>query len=212
MNLNFLIVDDHELIIKGIETSLRELYPNCSIKTANSAEEGIDILSSSEIDVLITDISMEGMSGVELCKHTKKRYPKIKVVVITQHKKVWIVKQLYHLNVDGLLLKDGATKELKVAFETILNGQRYFSGALNELLLSYMTRSTEVSINNIELTDREKEVLTLIGDEYTTKEISDKLHVGLKTIEAHRKNLLLKFDARNMVGLVKKAMEMGILE
>lgn len=212
MNLQFLIVDDHELIIKGIETNLLALYPNCNIKTANNAEEGIAILSSSKIDVLITDISMKGIGGVELCEHTKRRYPRIKVVVITQHKKVWIVKQLNHLNVDGLLLKDGAIKELKEALETIFSGQRYFSSSINELLLSYMTRSTEESINNIELTDREKEVLVLVGEEYTTKEIADKLHVGLKTIEAHRKNLMLKFDARNMVGLIKKAMNMGILD
>ena len=212
MNLKFLVVDDHDLIVKGIEAKLSDLYVNCNIKTANSAGQAIGILANSEIDVLITDISMKGMDGVELCKYTKMRYPGIKVLVVTQHKQVWIVKQLYHLNVDGLLLKGGATDEFKVALSSILNGQRYFSSSLNELLLSHMTRSTQISIQNIELTDREKEVLTLIGEEYTTKEIADKLHVGLKTIEAHRKNLLLKFDARNMVGLIKKAMEMGLLE
>ena len=212
MNLNFLIVDDHELIIKGIQYNLLELYPNCNIETANRAEEGMGILSSSKIDVLITDISMKDMDGVELCKHTKKRYPSIKVMVITQHKKVWVVKQLYHLKVDGLLLKEGANRELKVALETILNGKRYFTNTLNGLLLSHLTQRTEICINNIELTDREKEVLTLIGEEYTTKEIADKLHVGLKTIEAHRKNLMVKFDARNMVGLVKRAIMMGLME
>lgn len=212
MVLSFLVVDDHELILKGIQANLQDLYPDCKIKTADNAEKAIGILGNSEIDVLITDVSMKGMDGIELCKHTKKRYPNIKIVVITQHKKVWIVKQLYHLNVDGLLLKEGATEELQVAIKNIINGQRYFSSSLNNLLLSHLTRNTQVSINNVELTDREKKILALISEEYTTKEIADKLHVGLKTIEAHRKNLLLKFDARNMVGLVKKAMEMGLLD
>jgi len=155
---------------------------------------------------------MKGMDGIELCRKAKELYPEINIIVITQHKKVWIIKQLYSLQVEGVILKEDGISELTEAVKSIVKGVKYYTRSINEIILNYMVNKTHVEIRQIELTEREKEVLELIAQEYTTKEIGDKMFVSLKTVETHRKNLLVKFEVKNMVGLVKKAMELGLLD
>ena len=210
--LNFLIADDHELILNGMESLLAKTFVNSKITKVKSAEEALEKAGIQLFDFMITDISMEGMDGVDLCKTIKSKYPTTKIIVVTQHKKIWIIKKLYSLKVNGLILKEDSMEELVMAVKSIQKGTNYYTRSINDIILSYMINRTQTELQQIELTGREQEIIELIAQEYTTKEISEKLFLSHKTIETHRKNLLLKFEVRNMVGLVKKAMELGFLD
>ncbi len=210
--LTFLIADDHDLILKGIESLILFSFSGSGTEKVKSAEEAIEMLNQQSFDFLITDISMDGMDGVDLCRLVKNKHPETRIIVITQHKKIWIIKQLYSLKVDGLILKSDGIEELEHAINAILNNERYYTRSINDIILNYMVNQTQTSVGEIELTSREKDIIELIAQEYTTKEISKKLFISLKTVETHRKNLLVKFDVRNMVGLIKKAMELGFID
>ncbi|WP_025743210.1 response regulator [Aquimarina pacifica] len=215
MSLNpssFLICDDHEVVLQGLFNVIQKNWPNSKIDFAKSGSSAFKKFSHDDYHFLITDISMEGNDGIALCRKVKEHYPKTKIIVISQHKKIWMIKQLYTIQVDGLLLKEDSIQDLSEAIPAILSGKKYYTRSINEIILNYIVNKTEIEINQIELTFREEEIIQLIAQELTTQEISEKLFISKKTVETHRKNLLLKFGARNMVGLIKKAMELGFLD
>ena len=210
--MSFLIADDHELILMGISQVISKNFPDTKIFPVKSAEEAWKLLQSNTFEFLITDISMGNMSGIELCQKVRKGYPQIKIIVISQHKKVWMVKQLFSLNVEGLLLKEDACSEVIQAITAIQKREKYYTRSINEIILNHLTNNTAIEVHQISLTQREQEIIDLIAQEFTSKEISIKLYMSLKTVESHRKNLLIKFGVKNMVGLIKKAMELGFID
>lgn len=212
MKKQLLIVDDHALIRQGVKSKVEQVYSDSNITMVESAEQALVFMAHHKVDVLLSDISMQGMNGIELCKMVKEKYPSVKVIIVTQHKQIWMVKQLYALNADGLVHKEDSLDELELALKACEKGERYFAPSINSLILTHLVSDAASVTGEIVLTMRERAILNLIAQEFTTKEIADQLHIGEKTIETHRKNLLLKFEVRNMVGLVRKAMELGLLD
>ncbi len=210
--INLLIVDDHTMFLQGI-ISLLEQETNITIAgKAVNGKEALEIIQKTAIDFIILDISMPEMDGIELSKILKKQYPHIKILILSTHSNVMIVSRLIRIGVNGYLLKNAEKEELLKAINTIASGENYFAEELQEKHFNNSTRIEKQVSNLTELSSREKEILVLIAQEYNTAEIAEKTFISLNTVNTHRRNLLSKLNAKNTAGLVKYAVENGLVD
>ncbi|MDQ6531318.1 response regulator transcription factor [Flavobacterium sp. LHD-85] len=210
--INLLIVDDHTMFLEGI-ISLLERESNITIiDKATNGTDALKIIQKATIDFIILDISMPEMDGIELSKILKKQYPHIKILILSTHSNVMIVSRLIRIGVNGYLLKNAEKEELLKAINTIALGENYFTEELQEKYCSNNTRIEKQISNLTELSSREKEILVLIVQEYNTAEIAEKTFISLNTVNTHRRNLLSKLNAKNTAGLVKYAVENGLVD
>lgn len=208
-----IIADDHKMFLDGLLSILSHKEEYEIILTAESGKnvvKYVDINAKDGIDLIITDINMPDVNGMELNKHIKTHHPKIKTLVVSMLHDARSVQTLTKDQVDGYIPKNAEKDELLLAIETILKGDKYFSQTIKDIYLKGMF-SNEQSIEE-SLSKREKEVLKLIALEYTTQEIADELFLSKHTIESYRKNLISKLEVRNLAGLTKYAIKLGLLE
>ncbi|WP_276380994.1 response regulator transcription factor [Flavobacterium sp. H4147] len=210
--INLLIADDHTMFLQGI-ISLLEQEPNIIVvdKAVNGIE-ALEIIKKGVVDFIILDISMPEMDGIELSKILKKQHPDVKILIVSTHSNVMIVSRLIRIGVNGYLLKNAAKEELLKAINTIAQGENYFAEELEEKYLTNSSRIEKQVSNLTELSSREKEILVLIAQEYNTAEIAEKTFISLNTVNTHRRNLLSKLNAKNTAGLVKYAVENGLVD
>lgn len=210
--INLLIADDHTMFLQGI-ISLLEQEPNITVvdKAVNGIE-ALEIIKKGVVDFIILDISMPEMDGIELSKILKKQHPNVKILIVSTHNNVMIVSRLIRIGVNGYLLKNAAKEELLKAINTIAQGENYFAEELEEKYLTNSSRIEKQVSNLTELSSREKEILVLIAQEYNTAEIAEKTFISLNTVNTHRRNLLSKLNAKNTAGLVKYAVENGLVD
>ncbi|WP_281234974.1 response regulator [Flavobacterium gelatinilyticum] len=210
--INLLIADDHTMFLQGI-MSLLEQEPNITIvdKAVNGIE-ALEIVKKGVVDFIILDVSMPEMDGIELSKIVKKQHPNVKILIVSTHSNVMMVSRLIRIGVNGYLLKNAEKEELLKAINTIAQGENYFAEELEEKHLSNSSRIEKQVSNLTELSSREKEILVLIAHEYNTAEIAEKTFISLNTVNTHRRNLLSKLNAKNTAGLVKYAVENGLVD
>ena len=200
------IVEDHSITLLGIKNIVEEIGIIEFVGTAKSGKEALKILSSTNVDILITDVGMDDIDGIELTKIVKNEYPDIKIIALTQHRERWIIAKLINLDIDAIVLKSKiGDKELLLAMQSILLNKKYYSSEINELF----SQSETADNGTPYLTIREKEILTLICHESTIKEISSKLSIASSTVETHRKNLFVKLKVKSQSGLVREAIKYG---
>ena len=213
MKYNLIIADDHKLFLEGI-TNLIESQTNLNlVLTAASGASVIKYLQINDkekIDLIISDISMPDVDGIELNRFLKTNFPDTKVLIVSMHTDPNILDNLIKNNVDGYLSKNTASDEFITAIETILKGQKYFSEQVKTQYTNSVFNNQKEAIEL--LTTREKEVLKLIAQEFTTQEIADKLFLSKHTIESYRKSLISKLKVRNLAGLTKYAIKFGLVE
>jgi len=213
-NYKLIIADDHKMFLDGLLSILAFKEEYNIVLTANSGKNVIkylDINNSKEaIDLVITDVNMPDINGIELNKHIKTKHPKTKTLVVSMLHDTTTVQTLTKDNVDGYVPKNAEKQELLEAIEKILKGDKYFSQSIKDVYLKGMFSNEKSLIES--LSKREKEVLKLIAEEYTTQEIADKLFLSKHTIESYRKNLISKLEVRNLAGLTKYAIKLGLLE
>jgi DNA-binding NarL/FixJ family response regulator len=210
--IKILIADDHTMFLQGI-ISLLEQEPNIEIvgKAVNGLE-ALQVIEQIPVDLLILDISMPEMDGIELSKILKKKFSAIKILVVSTHSNVSLISRLIRIGVNGYLLKNAEKAELLKAINKIASGDNYFSEETEEKHLSNNLRIEKQVSTLTELSSREKEILVLIAHEYNTAEIAEKTFISLNTVNTHRKNLLSKLNAKNTAGLVKYAVENGLVD
>ncbi len=208
------IIDDHQVVIEGIELLLSESEKIKCIDSALSAEEGLEKLNSCKPDVVLLDINLPGMNGVEACKKIAREFPAIKVVALSMLKQGSLIKMMLKNGASGYVLKNGGKDELIEAIEQIAAGKKYLSTEVTSILVDGLSgKKTSTKKNPFpSLSRREKEVLQLILDELTTKEIAEKLFISFGTVETHRRNMLIKLGVRNTAGLVRAALEYDLLK
>lgn len=195
-------MDDHAIIIDGL-VALLEQHPEINVKsTTSSGKFALAYLAQEPYDLLITDLSMPDMNGVELIQKAKSIVPHLKVIVLSMHDEPQIVKEVMSTGIDGYILKKYARQELFQAIDAISENRQYWSADVTRALVS--ANSVYLSSSN-ELTDREKDVLTLLCSEMTSKQIAEHLYISERTVETHRKNLLRKTNSTNTIGLLKYA-------
>ncbi|MBX2827685.1 MAG: response regulator transcription factor [Flavobacteriaceae bacterium] len=208
------IVDDHKMVIEGLELLLRN-EANIEIAgTALTGEEAIQKIPSAQVDVVLLDINMPGLNGIDTCKQLLKDNPELKVIAISMHKESSLIRMMLSSGAKGYVLKNAGQEEVVEAITKVNAGKNYLDQAVNEIVLnSVMKQPDKHYTNNFPtLSRREKDVLTCILDELTTQEIADKLNISFGTVETHRRNMLIKTGARNTAGLVRIAMEYELLK
>jgi len=205
--INILIADDHKIIVEG----LRSLLINeTNIKIVGESYNGKDvipILEKQDIDVAILDINMPKMDGIELTIYIRKNHPNVKILILTMHNEIGFIRRIIEAGAHGYILKNKGKEELVRAINTLHNGSDYLGEEVTKTLFSSIRNSNVYG--EIKLTKREKEVLKLIANSYTTPKISAKLFIAASTVETHRRNLIEKTGMKNSKGLVKFAVKNG---
>ncbi len=210
--INLLIADDHTMFLQGIVSLLEQEAEINIVGKANNGIEALNIIKKETVDLIILDISMPEMDGIELSKILKKEYPEIKILVVSTHSNVKIISRLIRIGVDGYLLKNAEKSTLLEAIHSIIEGDTYFSEETEEKYLANQLKIEKQVSALTELSSREKEILVLIAHEYNTAEIAEKTFISLNTVNTHRRNLLSKLNAKNTAGLVKYAVENGLVD
>ena len=205
------ITDDHYVVLKGIE-SLLKIESN--FKVIWTKENGISTLETLKVeqpDILFLDINLPDINGIVLTKQIVKLYPEIKIIALTNHEDVSFVKRMLDNGACGYLLKNAHQEEFVTAITQVMNGESYLQKSIEKKILNQSLGRTEDKAFQPKLTRRETEVLKAIFEEMTTKEISEKLFISPKTVEAHRMNIMSKLGAKNSVGIVKIAIQKQLL-
>ncbi len=205
------ITDDHVMVLKGIESMLSATPKIEVVGTYKDANETIANISKDKPDVLLLDINLPDINGIDLCKQLLKRYPNLKIIALTNFEETSFVKRILNNGAHGYLLKNTDKLELMDAVKTVLSGEVYLQKDIKEKLLLQSKGKQMSNSLIVNLTRREKEILQAISEELTTQQISEKLFISPKTVETHRMNIMSKLGAKNSVGIIKIAMEKELL-
>ncbi|MDO5607939.1 MAG: response regulator transcription factor [Capnocytophaga sp.] len=204
--MKILIADDHSLIIDGFIAVIKNHDTSIDCYTATNKNELFDVLETKTITILFQDVMFGKNDARDFVKEIKEKYPLLKIIIISTLEDIPTVETLIKQGVDGYLVKSGNNSEIVDALTTVQQGRSYISESLTR-----RKHTAAFKKSSIILTPREKEVLSLILKENTTKEIADKVCLSQKTVESHRANLFVKFGVKNMAGLVKQAILEGFL-
>ena len=208
--INILIVDDHNMFADGIEMLLTS---DDTIKVNGKCAEGgyvVPFLRQHEIDVILLDINLPDINGIEVCKRVLKEFPNMKIIALSMFNEHSYVTEMINQGAKGYILKNTGKEELLKAIRYVNNGQNFFSKEVTETITRGLMTSNEKKEkekNTPKLSRREQEILQLIVNEHTTQEIAEQLFLSQKTIESHRSTLLTKLNVRNIAGLVRYAIE-----
>lgn len=210
---NILLVDDHQIIIDGLKTLLVDAPNIDNLYEALTGKASLEQVAALDIDLVLLDINLPDKSGFEVCKEIKQQENPPKIIALTMYGNAGYINKMIKAGADGYLLKNTGKEELLKAIEAVMNGERYYSKQVTDILVAGMQETKKPKSSDFiqKLTRREKEILQLIVDEYTTDEIATKLFVSSTTVISHRKNLMRKLTAKNVAGLVRKAFEFGLL-
>lgn len=201
------IADDHQILIDGIKAVLKTEsdieVDGCSV----NGEEVLEWFKTHKTDVLILDINMPKIDGIKVLQRLKKRDFQPLVIVLSSYDDIKLVKEVMKIGAKGFLAKKCAGEHIAEAIKTVYNGGQYFSESIQDKIVTSFSGVDQSKIGNQDgaffssLTEREKEILTMIAQEYSTREISEQLFITINTVETHRKNLIKKLKVKNAVGL-----------
>lgn len=215
--IKVLIADDHNMFVEGLESILMDEE---DIQVVAKCYEGNSIfpaVKENEIDVILLDINLPEVSGIEVCRRLHTENPQIKILALSMYNDESFVTEILKHGALGYILKNTGKKELVRAIKQVNDGQSYFSEEVTETIMKSLLNQRQKGkqktlIETPKISRREKEVLELIVQEYTTQEIAEKLFISLKTVESHRRSLLTKLNVRNTAGLVRVTVEHKLIE
>jgi DNA-binding NarL/FixJ family response regulator len=208
------IVEDHRLFREGLKAML-SLEPGYEI--IGEAEDGLEavrLIRKAKPDLVLLDLSMPRMNGFSVLREIKAAMPEVKILVLSIHESDQYVLQAFEARADGYAIKDSSREELREAIRSVLEGKKYISpGVAGNVLEGYLdgrkTLKTKSALDTV--TEREKEILKLLGEGYQNKEIADLVHISVKTVEKHRANIMAKLDLHNAAALTAFAFEHGLI-
>ena len=199
------IVDDHKMVVESLKKMIDESGVAHVTGTYYDIESCREGLTKSIPDVMLLDIGLPDGDGVDFCDELTKKYPQLKIIMLTSYKEFSIAKRALHNGAKGYIIKNAEIEEMILGIETVYRGEQFLCEEI-DLLLSEK-KDEEV----IWLSNREREVLKYITEGYTTKEIADKIFRGIEAVRSQRRNLLIKLNAKNMAVMVKKAYDMKLI-
>lgn len=207
--IRVMLVDDHQVVRKGLKALIESENGVQVICEASSGEEGLKNIDECSPDLVITDMSMPGISGIELTKQLKNSHPDLGVLVLSMHDDEEYIMDALNAGAMGYLTKDAPTEEIHEAINRVATGKMYYSSSLTDILARQIIRKSkrEDILESKNMTEREMEVLQLIIKGFSNKEIADKLIVSKRTVDKHRSNLMKKLDAKNTADIVRIAYE-----
>ncbi len=204
MKTKMFIVDDHYMVIEGIRSLLQQEKEIEWLGHAMTADSCLAFLKQQLPDVILMDINLPDKSGIDLCAEVKKNYPGVFIIGLSTFNQLSFIQRMMDNGASGYLLKNATQEEILTGIATVMKGKLYLSA---EAATSLQQSRQEIPV----LTRREKEVLELIASGMTNNEIATKLFVSVATVDTHRKNLLAKFDARNIAMLIKTAVQLQLI-
>ena len=207
--IKLLVADDHKILLEGIVSLLQAEGSFDVAATAGNGYEVMELVKKDDYDVCLLDINMPQMDGMEAAKLIRVVKPAIKIIMLTTYNDNEIISELVHIGVSGYLLKNSDRSELVDAIKKVMSGRYYFSAEVEEIIMQGLAekKNTEVIV----LTDREIEIVKLLGKEYTNEKIASELHISYRTVETHRKNIMQKTKSHNLAGLLKHAYSKGLI-
>jgi len=201
-----LIVDDHPILRHGIAQLITRESDFTVCGEAGSYDEALQMLSSHEVDLMLVDLSLEGQSGLDLIRAVRERKPRVRCLVLTMHDERLHAERALRVGARGYLMKQEATRKIVTALRQVRDGKIYLSEAISSDLLERMASGAATTVSEVQgLTDRELEVLQLIGQGLKTGEIAKALHRSVHTVEAHRASIKRKLGLKNSGELAKAA-------
>jgi len=210
--IRVLIADDHQMFIDGLKALLRREKNIQIIGEVSNGIQALEFIRKNQPDLLITDISMPGMSGVELTREVKLHFPEIKILVLTMYNDREIVGEILMSEAEGYILKNTGRQELSNAINRIIDNSTYYSNEVLNIMMTRMKKQKNIEKNTAQLTPREIEIIKLIMEELSSEEIADKLFISKRTVDTHRKNIIQKTNTRTLVGLLKFAIENNLAD
>jgi len=215
--VNIVLVDDHVLVRDGIKALLEEEEGVSVIGEASDGFDALELLKHQQPDLLIVDIKMPKMNGIELVRAVKKNYTQIKTLMLSMHNSEEYVLNSIEAGADGYLLKGANKLEFLKALHAVASGSKYFSGDISSIIVNNLTKSKSKNTvlkkaddNPFQLTKREKQILKLILKGKSNREIASELEVSKRTTEVHRFNLMKKLEVKNLMELSQKASELNL--
>jgi DNA-binding NarL/FixJ family response regulator len=215
MKKKVILVEDHTILREGLRALLAAHEEFEVIDEAEDGLQAMRCLEKNEADLVLLDLVMPRMNGIPVVKEIKRRWPDTRILVLTVHKSEEYILEALQAGVDGYCLKDATHAELITAMRSVLEGKSYLSPGISGKICEWFLQGRKPPEENCSswhsLTEREREVLKLIGEGYMNKEISNYLCISVKTVEKHRSNLMKKLDLHNASSLTAYAIERGLI-
>ena len=206
------IIDDHLVVLNGLKSMLKD-DPDLQVDfITQSSTELLAYFEKSVPDILLMDMQMPGLSGVDLAKKILRQYPHIKIIAFSSFDDSTLVKQILRAGARGYVLKNADWQTITKAIHGVMEGEQVVDETIQKMLLQETLTGQRRSIYEVPITKREKEILKLIAAGLSSQEIADKLFISIRTVETHRQNLNQKLDIKNTAGLVMEAVRRGLAE
>ena len=210
--IRVLIVDDHPVVLTGVRTALSGEKGIEVVGVAASGSQALKMAAKLEPDVILMDISLPSMNGLEATERLRDKMPKTRVIAFTMHENKEYVHEAIRQGASGYVLKNTSTDELRRAIETVYRGKKYFSAQVSRLLLDQYVAQVQGTEEEPELSLREREILALIAAGMTAKEVATRTNLGIRTVDTHRVNLMKKLKIHTVAGLTRYAISKGLIK
>lgn len=210
--IRVLLADNHTLVRAGLRALLQNIEGIQVVAEAGDGREALHLIAVHQPDLVLMDIAMPEMNGLEATAHVVKEFPQVRVIILSMHANEEYVLQALRTGAMGYVLKDAGISELELAVRAIVRGETYLSPAVSKHVVADYVRRVSSEPSSLEqLTSRQREILQLIAEGRTTKEIADLLYVSVKTVETHRLQLMKRLNIHDVAGLVRYAIRMGLV-
>ncbi len=208
--IRVILVEDHHLVRAGIRALLQSIAWIEVVAEAADGQQAIELITTHQPDIVLMDITLPRLNGLEAVQAIKD-FPNVRVIMLSMHTSKEYVWQALRAGAAGYVIKDADIDELEFAMKSVAQGQLYLSPTISKHIVSdYLWRSGEPTAFE-RLTPRQRQILQLIAEGYTTKQIAESLQIGIKTAETHRTQLMQQLDIHDVAGLVRYAMRMGLV-
>jgi DNA-binding NarL/FixJ family response regulator len=214
MKTRLLLVDDQQMFLDGLVEILSKEINYELVGAAKNGKEALELISTNTVDIVITDVSMPVMDGEELLKQIREQFSKIRVIMLTMDDSGKRISKLIRGGADSYLFKNASKEELIEAIDHVARGEQFFNARIQRSILDNIVpdrKTDELHKVKEELTDREKQILIMISQEFTQQEIAEKLFISPNTVVYHKRKLMLLLDVKSVAGLVRKSAEMGLI-
>lgn len=213
--IQVMVVDDHKMFVEGVQSIFSNFGEIDIVETIFDGKDVLDVLeSNANIDIILLDINLPNVNGLELTKLIKKKYPKVKILILSMYNNAEYIKEVLKEGASGYVLKNTDHEELIQAIQSVYQGNLYYSQSVTQTMMNSFAKkrsNNNMDILQVKISKREKEILGLIIKEHTAQEIATMLFISLHTVETHRSNLMSKLGVRNSAGLVRVALENSLI-
>ncbi len=212
MTIRIILVDDHTLVRAGFRSLLEALEDVKIVAEANNGYDAIELVRQYHPDVVLMDIAMPGINGLETTERIRREFQDIRIILLSMYTNEEYVLQAVRIGAAGYIVKDADSSEFELAIRSVASGGAYLSPSISRHVMNGYARNSQGTEDaGAQLSPRQREVLRLIAIGYTTKEIAVQLGITLKTVDAHRSQLMRELDIHNVAGLVRYAIRMGLI-